>query len=67
MRICQKYNYLRQYNADMYQSFWGIEDPHTSNTNRHDHHDMLMIGLLTIISVCVGGGSQSLKMVPLGQ
>lgn len=30
--------------------FEGIEDPRTSNATRHDLHDMLMIGLLTIIS-----------------
>ncbi|MCY4237895.1 MAG: transposase family protein [Rhodospirillaceae bacterium] len=31
------------------RSLDGVEDPHTSNTTRHDLHEMLMIALLCMI------------------
>ena len=34
--------------------FEGVEDPRTSNATRHDMHEMLMIGLLSIL--CGGEG-----------
>ena len=47
----------------LYEIFQGVEDPRRSNATRHDLHEMLMIGLLSMLT----GGRTCVDMESFGR